>query len=410
MKIYLSVLCFFITSLLVSQNSSDWYSKMMIRNLVHELSDDKYEGRQAGEVGGEKAGEYILRYLKNVFKHADNVDVYTQEFEFSFSKNPHKKNVNEGDKVAKNILCFIDNNQNETLVIGAHYDHVGFGYFGSRDSEGKRLVHNGADDNASGVALGITLMDILYDSNKSYNYLFIAFDGEEMGLYGSSFFCKNPTIDLSDIRFMLNFDMVGRLNENRDLAINGSGTSSKWQSLISDSNNDNNFSLKLSESGIGPSDHSSFYLQDIPAIHFFTGQHNDYHTPRDKRNTLNYDGIFEILKFADVIIDLSSSISDFDFKETKNNSNQTPKFSVTLGVMPDYLYGGKGMRIDGVSKEKTAGKFGIKKGDIVIKIGSVDVVDMMSYMQGLSNFKKGDGTVVRILREGKEIDISVVFQ
>jgi len=410
MKIYLSILCFFITSFIVSQNSSDWYSKMMIRNLVHELSDDKYEGRQAGEVGGEKAGEYILRYLKNVFKHADNVDVYAQEFEFSFSKNPHKNHVNEGDKVAKNILCFIDNNQNETLVIGAHYDHVGFGYFGSRDREGKRLVHNGADDNASGVALGITLMDILYDSNKSYNYLFIAFDGEEMGLYGSSFFCKNPTIDLSDIRFMLNFDMVGRLNENKDLAINGSGTSSKWQSLISESNNDNNFSLKLSESGIGPSDHSSFYLQDIPAIHFFTGQHNDYHTPRDKRNTLNYDGIFQILKFVDGIIDLSSSISDFDFKETKNDSKQTPKFSVTLGVMPDYLYSGKGMRIDGVSKDKTAGKFGIKKGDIVIKMGSVDVVDMMSYMQGLSNFKKGDSTVVKILREGKEIDIIIVFQ
>ena len=320
------------------------------------------------------------------------------------------KNVNYGDKLAKNIICYIDNNQNETLVVGAHYDHVGLGDFGSRDIDGKGLIHNGADDNASGVALAITLIDLLYDSNKSYNYLFIAFDGEEMGLYGSSFFCKNPTIDLADVRFMLNFDMVGRLNDNKDLAINGTGTSSKWQTLINEVNVDENFSLKLSESGIGPSDHSSFYLHEIPAIHFFTGQHNDYHTPRDKRNTINYDGIFEILKFVDDIIEDSSSISVFDFQETKNDTRQTPKFSVTLGVMPDYLYSGKGMRIDGVSKEKTAGQFGIKKGDIVIKMGSVDVEDMISYMQGLSKFKKGDSTIVKILRDGKEIDISIVFQ
>ena len=200
------------------------------------------------------------------------------------------------------------------------------------------------------------------------------------------------------------------LNGNKDLAINGTGTSSKWQALINEVNVDENFSLKLSESGIGPSDHSSFYLHEIPAIHFFTGQHNDYHTPRDKRNTINYDGIFEILKFVDDIIEDSSSISVFDFQETKNDTRQTPKFSVTLGVMPDYLYSGKGMRIDGVSKEKTAGQFGIKKGDIVIKMGSVDVEDMMSYMEGLSKFEKGDSTIVKILRDGKEIDISIVFQ
>ena len=410
MKFYLSIFYFFTVSFLLSQNHSDWYSKMMIRNILYELSDDKYQGRQAGEIGGEKAGEYILNYLKTIFKNNDNVDIYAQEFEFSFSSNPHMKNVNYGDKLAKNIICYIDNNQNETLVIGAHYDHVGLGDFGSRDNDGKGLIHNGADDNASGVALAITLIDILYDSNKSYNYLFIAFDGEEMGLYGSSFFCKNPTIDLADVRFMLNFDMVGRLNENKDLAINGTGTSSKWQTLINEVNVDENFSLKLSESGIGPSDHSSFYLHEIPAIHFFTGQHNDYHTSRDKRNTINYDGIFEILKFVDDIIEDSSSISVFDFQETKNDTRQTPKFSVTLGVMPDYLYSGKGMRIDGVSKEKTAGQFGIKKGDIVIKMGSVDVEDMMSYMQGLSKFKKGDSTIVKILRDGKEIDISIVFQ
>ncbi len=408
MKFYLVVFYFLFFQFSYSQSSSSWFTKMMIRDLVYELSSDDYEGRQAGEKGGEKAGEYIFNYLNKIFKNYENVNVYTQDFEFSVSKNPHTRSNDGVKKIAKNIICYIDNKKDETIIIGAHYDHLGYGSFGSRYMGDVPLIHNGADDNASGVALSIALIDLLYDSNKMYNYLFIAFDGEEMGLYGSSFFCKNPTINLSDVRFMLNFDMVGKLNQNNDLAINGVGTSSQWKSLLDSTNN--NFTLKLSESGIGPSDHSSFYLQDIPVIHFFTGQHNDYHTPADKRNTLNYDGIFDILVFVEDVVNSSVSIDDFDFKETKNDSKQTPKFSVTLGVMPDYLFSGKGMRIDGVSKGKTADKYGIMKGDIVIKMGSVDVDDMMSYMQGLSKFKKGDKTIVKVLREGRQIDISIVFQ
>jgi len=408
MRYYIFLFCFLFTQILFAQNNSSWFKKLMIRNLVYELASDGYEGRQTGEEGGKKAGEYIFNYLNNIFKNYENVDIYNQEFEFAVSKNPHDKNNNGIKKTAKNIICYIDNKKKETIVIGAHYDHLGYGHFGSRYIGENSLIHNGADDNASGVALAISLIDFLYDSNKNYNYLFIAFDGEEMGLYGSSFFCKNPTINLSDVRFMLNFDMVGKLNQNNDLAINGVGTSSKWKSLLNNSNS--NFSLKFSESGIGPSDHSSFYLQNIPAVHFFTGQHKDYHTPADKRNTLNYDGIFDILLFVQDVVSSSFFIEDFDFKETKNDSQKTPKFSVTLGVMPDYLFSGEGMRIDGVSKGKTADKYGIIKGDVVIKMGLIDVNDMMSYMKGLSKFSKGDKTVVKVLREGVQIDISVVFQ
>ena len=410
MKIYIAVFFFFLTEFSFSQNNSSWFTQLMIRELVYELSDDDYEGRQTGEEGGQKAGDYIFNYFKKKFKDFKNVDIYTQEFQFSVSKNPHIKSDNGVKKSAKNIMCYIDNKKEETIVIGAHYDHLGHGQFGSLYTGESSLIHNGADDNASGVALGMALIDVLYDSNKMYNYLFIAFDGEEMGLYGSSFFCKNPTINLSDIRFMLNFDMVGRLSSNNNLAINGVGTSSKWINLINQLNIDNNFKLKLSESGIGPSDHSSFYLQDIPVLHFFTGQHEDYHKPSDNRKKVNYEGVLDILFFVEQIIYTSNPIDDFDFKETKNDSKKTPKFSVTLGVMPDYLFSGKGMRIDGVSKGKTGEKYGILKGDIVIKMGSVDVSDMMSYMKGLSQFNKGDEAIVKILREGKEISISLIFQ
>ena len=410
MRLYIAIFYFFCTQLTFSQNNLYEFNRLMIKEIVYELSDDKYEGRQTGEKGGEKAGDYIYNYLNKIFKKYNNVDVYTQEFEFTVSRNPHVESDTNIIKSAKNILCFIDNQQEKTIVIGAHYDHLGYGSFGSRYLEENPLIHNGADDNASGVALGISLINILYDSNKMYNYLFIAFDGEEMGLYGSSFFCKNPTINFSDVRFMLNFDMVGKLNKNNELAINGVGTSSQWKSLINGVNQNNQFQLKFSESGIGPSDHSSFYLQDIPAIHFFTGQHDDYHKPSDDSDKLNYDGILDILVFVEDIIQSSSSIDYFDFQATKNNSEQTPKFSVTLGVMPDYLFSGTGMRIDGVSKGKTADKYAFLKGDVVIKMGSVDVVDMMSYMKALSQFEKGDNTIIKVVREDKEIEISVIFQ
>ena len=410
MRLYIAIFYFFCTQLTFSQNNLYEFNRLMIKEIVYELSDDKYEGRQTGEKGGEKAGDYIYNYLNKIFKKYKNVDVYTQEFEFSVSHNPHLESDTNVIKSAKNILCFIDNQQEKTIVIGAHYDHLGYGSFGSRYLEENLLIHNGADDNASGVALGISLINILYDSNKMYNYLFIAFDGEEMGLYGSSFFCKNPTLNLSDVRFMLNFDMVGKLNKKNELAINGVGTSSQWKSLINGVNQNNQLQLKFSESGIGPSDHSSFYLQDIPAIHFFTGQHEDYHKPSDDSDKLNYDGILDILVFVEDIIQSSNSIDYFDFQATKNDSEQTPKFSVTLGVMPDYLFSGTGMRIDGVSKGKTADKYAFLKGDVVIKMGSIDVVDMMSYMKALSQFEKGDNTIIKVVREDKEIEISVIFQ
>ena len=170
------------------------------------------------------------------------------------------------------------------------------------------------------------------------------------------------------------------------------------------------FQLKTSESGIGPSDHTSFYLQNIPSIHFFTGQHTDYHKPSDDVEKINFDGMYLIHEYVKKIITLSTEIEKFDFQETKSDSTTTPKFSVTLGVMPDYLFDGKGMRIDGVSKGKTAEKYGSIKGDIVIKIGHIDVIDMNSYMKGLGAFNKGDATTVKIKRDNKLIDIDIIFQ
>jgi len=178
---------------------------------------------------------------------------------------------------------------------------------------------------------------------------------------------------------------------------------------LAKANENFDFKLVTSESGVGPSDHTSFYFQNIPVLHFFTGQHDDYHTPRDDFDKINFEGMQKILFFVKNLIKNSTEIEKFDFNETANQSKDVPKFKVTLGVMPDYMYSGKGLRIDGVSKGKVADSYGILKGDIVTKIGDVDVFDIMSYMQGLSNYNDGEKAVLEIQRDKKTIKIEVVF-
>jgi len=389
---------------LSNQNKEEIINKMI--DEVTYLASDELEGRETGTDSEKLAADYISSKFNEYNLIEKGTQGYLQYFDATIKENPHTQTIKKKIK-GINVVGYIDNSQDETVIIGAHYDHLGYGHFGSL-YDGEKEVHNGADDNASGVSIMINLAKTL-NKIKEYNYLFIAFSGEEHGLFGSSFYAKNPTIDLKDVRFMINFDMVGRLNEDKTLAINGIGTSSYWDELINDANI-YNFKLKTTESGIGPSDHTSFYLQDIPSIHFFTGQHEDYHKPSDDVEKINFEGMFEIYNYVKNIISSSTKIENFDFVQTKSDSTTTPRFNVTLGVMPDYLFDGEGMRIDGISKGKTAEKFDILKGDIVIKIGDVEVPDMIGYMEGLSKFEKGDSAVVKIKRGEEIISKSIVFQ
>tara|TARA_B110000263_G_scaffold104307_1_gene91080 strand:- start:3848 stop:5068 length:1221 start_codon:yes stop_codon:yes gene_type:complete len=390
--------------ILIAQNKQEIINKMI--DEVTYLASDALEGRETGTDSEKLAAKYISSKFEEYNLTKRGQEGYLQYFEATIKENPHTQSVKR--KITGiNVVGYIDNKQQQTIIIGAHYDHLGYGHFGSLH-DGEKEVHNGADDNASGVSILINLANSLTDI-KNYNYLLIAFSGEEHGLFGSSYYAKNPTIDLEKVRFMVNFDMVGRLNKENTLALNGIGTSSKWEDLINDANKFD-FKLKTTESGIGPSDHTSFYLQDIPVIHLFTGQHEDYHKPSDDVEKINFNGMYKIHEYVKEIIIKSIEIDDFDFQKTKSDTTTAPRFKVTLGVMPDYLFDGKGMRIDGVSKGKTAEKFGILKGDIVVKIGDIDVNDMMGYMKGLSKFEKGNSTVVKINRQGKIIDIPIIFQ
>ena len=403
-KTIISLLLIFSSCTKNIDNQEEIISKM--RAEVTYLSSDKLEGRQTGTEGERLAAEFIeSKFIEyNLMPKGDSG--YFQHFKANIKINPHSEEIKD-TITATNVVGYKNNNAKETIIIGAHYDHIGYGAFSSL-YDGDKEIHNGADDNASGVSIMMNLAETLQQV-KGYNYLFIAFSGEEHGLFGSSFYAKNPTIDLNTVRFMVNFDMVGRLNPENTLAINGVGTSDSWQDLLNEANNFQ-FKLKTTESGIGPSDHTSFYLQDIPAIHFFTGQHSDYHKPSDDVEKINFEGMYKIYEYVQNIIIKSTYIDDFSFQKTKSDTTASPRFKVTLGVMPDYLFDGNGMRIDGVSQNKTASKYGILKGDIVVGMADFDITDMTSYMQALSNYNKGDSTTVKLNRDGKIISVAIIFQ
>jgi hypothetical protein len=237
----------------------------------------------------------------------------------------------------------------------------------------------------------------------------VAFSGEEMGLYGSNFYTKNFTVDNNNVHAMINLDMVGRLDETKGMAINGIGTASQWKDLIEKSNKDK-IKIIYGEGGSGPSDHASFYYSNIPAIHFFTGAHEDYHKPSDDVDKINFDGM---RKISDMIYKLclqSASVESLDFQKTKEEKKgREMSFSVTLGVMPDYLYSGEGMKLDGVKEGRPAEKAGLMKGDVIIGMGEMMIKDIYAYMEALSKYKKGETIDLKYLRNGKEESTSVTF-
>ena len=321
-------------------------------------------------------------------------------------------NVEIGDKKRSgtNVIGYLDNGAANTIILGAHFDHLGYGEDHNSLWTGKPEIHNGADDNASGTATVLELSKLLKKSKlTNNNYLFIFFSGEELGLFGSKYFTEHPTIDLSKVNYMINLDMVGRLNvETKTITIGGFGTSPSWRSLLPEKTKA--LSVKFDSSGIGPSDHTSFYLKEIPVLFFFTGTHTDYHKPGDDVEKINLLGQYRILQY---IMDLLSKTNKGDkltFLKTKEpQMGSGVRFTVSLGVMPDYTYSGSGVHIDGVIDGRIADKAGIKTGDVIVKIGDFGLTDVNEYMTALSKFKKGDSTTVKVKRGKEVLTFNIVF-
>lgn len=330
-----------------------------------------------------------------------------------------RSSVSDKMRGGYNVIGYIDNKAPTTVIVGAHYDHLGYGEDGnSRHTSHEAAIHNGADDNASGTAALIELARKLKTSNATANnYLFIAFSGEELGLYGSKYFTDHPTVDLKSVNYMINMDMVGRLSDsNKVLTVGGYGTSPAWGEYYKQFDQMNNgpanpgLIFKYDSSGTGPSDHTSFYRKDIPVLFYFTGLHTDYHKPSDDADKINYNGQAKIVEHIYSLVEWMNARPRLAFTKTRETQTTTSaRFSVSMGIMPDYTFTGAGVKADGVSEGKPAQKAGLKAGDIILQIGEYNVSSMESYMQTLGKFKKGDKAKVKYQRGKDVLETTVEF-
>jgi aminopeptidase YwaD len=313
-------------------------------------------------------------------------------------------------RTGTNIVGYINNNAEKTVVIGAHYDHLGYGEDGSSRYAGTdKAIHNGADDNASGVGALLAIADKVKRNVtlKKYNYLFIAFSAEELGLLGSKAIVNDANFSAASISYMLNLDMVGRLNAERKLSVGGVGTAPVWGTVLNSFKT--NFKLSYDSSGLGPSDHASFYSVNIPVLFFFTGTHTDYHKPSDDADKINYVGIKDIVNYTSAIIGKMETMAPPKFTVTKKQSASRSGFKVTLGIMPDYSYQEGGIKVDGVLEEKPAQKAGILKDDIILQIGNIKIEGMQSYMEALGAFNPGEHTKVKVKRGSTVQEFDLTF-
>ncbi|MFZ5971452.1 MAG: M20/M25/M40 family metallo-hydrolase [Bacteroidota bacterium] len=379
-----------------------------IKKHVQELASDAYEGRGTGTAGEKKANDYIEAQFKKMGLEPKGENGFDQDFKF---KGGVHGTGAEG--TAQNIIAYLDNKAEKTIVIGAHYDHLGLGMEGnSLDANPQNKIHNGADDNASGVA-GVLELARYFKNNgtrEKNNFLFLLFSGEELGLYGSKYFTEHPTINLSTVNYMINLDMVGRLHpESKHLSVSGTGTSPLWEPLIQKLSNEQ-VKIKTDSSGTGPSDHTSFYLKNIPVLHFFTGSHSDYHKPSDDAEKINYEGEAEVLKIIVTLIESLDNEPKLAFLPTKSKSMGSARaFKVTMGIMPSYTSDQEGLLVDGVSEGKPAQAAGILAGDIITQMGDVVVKDIQNYMEALGKFSKGETIAVKLKRKGETLTVNVTF-
>lgn len=401
----LSTVC--LTTVLTAQ-----IDNKQIKKDIGFLASDKLKGRGTSSPEEKLAANYIATSFSKSGLLPKGNDGYQYHFSFKKNTNPHDTSIiNIKERKGIDIIGYLDNGAVNTIVIGAHYDHLGLGHdHNSLDANPDNKIHNGADDNASGTAGVLELARYFSGNNKkeAYNFLFMCFSGEELGLLGSKKWCDNPTIPIASINYMINMDMIGRLNDStKKLLVYGVGTSPSWVPLLDKTNT--YFSIKKDSSGIGPSDQTSFYLKDIPVLHFFTGQHSDYHKPSDDVEKINFPGEQKVLEYIITLINELDSQPKLIFTKTASPTSTASTWKVSLGVMPDYAYEGQGLRIDGVTNGKPASKAGLEIGDVVIELGDEKVNNMQDYMKALSKLKKGDKTKVVIKRANETITKDIEF-
>ncbi|TMQ72946.1 MAG: M28 family peptidase [Candidatus Eisenbacteria bacterium] len=319
----------------------------------------------------------------------------------------------------KNVIGVIEGRDTtRTLVVGAHYDHLGYGGAGSLAPD-SHLPHVGADDNASGVAATLGVATALTRRIREagwrpeHTLVLCAFSGEEIGVVGSSHFVDDPPRPLATIEAMLNMDMVGRLRENR-LMVMGVGTAAEFHTLVDNATRGTGFDLKTSEDGFGPSDHSSFYKRRVPVLALFTGSHADYHKPTDTWDKVNEPGLWRISRLAEALVESLDARPRVTYQQAKADSGVGRiagggGYGAYLGTIPDYMKTEGGVLLSGVRVGSPADSAGIQGGDVIVKFDGVRVDNIYDYTFALRSRKPGQQVRITVQRGGGEVELLAVL-
>ena len=378
---------------------------------IRYLAADARTGRGVGTAGLDSAAAYVAREMRRAGLQPAGNQGYFQEFELDPSA-PAAAHAGIGRTSLRNVVGRIPGRgplANEMIIIGAHYDHLGLGGFGSLDPDSTGIVHNGADDNASGTAALLEVARNLArrDAPGHRSILLVAFTAEELGLIGSEHFVRQLNLEKHPVYAMLNLDMVGRLRQNR-LAVFGIETAREFPEILDQLNQQYGFDLKTSGDGFGRSDQSSFYAAKIPVLHFFTGTHEDYHRTTDDWEKINAPGAYRIAEFvADAAWRLATASQTLSFV-----NRPPPKrpmgggYGAYLGTIPDMTETPGGVRLTGVRSGSPADRAGLKAGDILIKLGDTEIKDLYDMTDALRAHKPGDSVTLIILREGRKLSLN----
>ncbi|HET9984578.1 MAG TPA: M28 family peptidase [Longimicrobiales bacterium] len=372
---------------------------------IRYLADDRLGGRLAGSADERCAGDYIAAEFRRIgLEPAGDAGTYFQSLPLASAINPHAP-AGTGRNVVARLRGADPTLAAEAVVIGAHYDHLGHGGFGSLEPNSTD-IHNGADDNASGVGALLAVAERLAKGVRpARSVVFVAFTGEEEGLLGSEFYASHPAVPLEKTRAMLNMDMVGRLG-TQPLLVYGTGTATEWSGVVKEAAAREGLPIAEKADGYGPSDQTSFYAKDVPVLHFFTNVHGDYHKPSDDWEKIDFAGVERVARLvARVAVEAAGRAQALTLLRGAGSpptQSSGGGYGAYLGTVPDFTPVERGVRLSGVTGGSPADQAGLKAGDVIVGIAEVDVKDLYAMTDALRAHKPGERVEIRFLRDGRE--------
>jgi hypothetical protein len=381
---------------------------------VRYLADDALEGRLSGAPGEHCAADYIAAEFERIgLTPAGPGGSFLQPIELQSAVAAHAP-----AGTGSNVVAVLEGSdpalRSEYVVLGAHHDHLGHGeVFGSLagPEDAGDDIHNGADDNASGVGALLAVAEALAADPPARSVIFITFSGEEFGLLGSAHYLRSEQSP-ANIVAMVNLDMVGRLGD-QPLIVNGTGTAEEWGAILDSLESTTGIPLARSPDGYGPSDHTSFYAQDIPVLHFFTNVHGEYHRPSDEWELVDAEGLERVAGLVEGVIrsvgDRPSPIVHIAGAGTPPGQ-QAGGYGAYLGTVPDFAPVDFGVRLSGVSGGSPAEEAGFRAGDVLIRLGTFEVGDLYALTEALQSLQPGDQVDAVLLRDGVEMTVPVTLR